>query len=61
VDTFRPKMVIVIGRRHHFQNDIERVRLIEGLPQSLELWTYDDLYTRAQRYLEFCTMRGRRG
>ena len=51
IRTFRPKMIIVIGRSHHFRNDIERIRLMEGLPSRLDLWTYDDLYNRAKRYL----------
>ena len=52
VSTFRPRMVIVIGRKHHFRDDVERIRLSEGLPNSLELWTYDDLAARAKRYLQ---------
>jgi hypothetical protein len=53
IKTFRPRMVIVIGRKHHFRDDIERVRLLDGLPSRLDLWTYDDLYARAKRYLSF--------
>lgn len=53
VTTFHPKMVIVIGRNHHFIDDVERIRLLEGIPNNLELWTYDDVYNRAKRYLDF--------
>ena len=50
IRTFRPKMVIVIGRNQHFLDDVERLRLMSGLPDRLELWTYDDLLMRAKRY-----------
>ncbi len=48
---YRPKMVIVIGRNHHFRDDVERIRLMEMLPPQLEIRTYDDLLNRAKRYL----------
>jgi hypothetical protein len=49
--TYKPRMVIVIGRHHHFLDDVERIRLIEGLPSHLEIWTYDKLLHRVQQYL----------
>jgi hypothetical protein len=52
VSTFRPKMVIVIGRRHHFLDDVERINLLDGLPANIDLWTYDDLLARASSYLD---------
>jgi Domain of unknown function (DUF4263) len=52
VTTFRPKMVIVIGRRHHFLDDVERINLLHGLPANIDLWTYDDLLARASSYLD---------
>lgn len=55
VSTFRPRMVIVIGRKHHFRDDVERVRLLDTLPQHLDIWTYDDLLQRAKRYLQLVT------
>lgn len=51
VRTFRPRMVLVIGRDFHFRDDVERIRLCEGLQSNLDIWTYDDLYKRARRYL----------
>ena len=59
VQTFRPKMVIVIGRRHHFQGDVERLRLLSGLPDRLEVWTYDDLLTKARRFRSLFTSAGK--
>ena len=52
VATFRPKMIIVIGRKSHFIDDVERIRLMDQLPSQLELINYDDLHSRAKRYLE---------
>ncbi len=48
--TFRPKMVIVAGRSQHFVNDVERMRLLSNQVGDLELWTYDDILSRARRY-----------
>jgi hypothetical protein len=50
VTTFRPKMVVVMGRRHNFIDDVERIRLTSGLSERLDLWTYDDLLARAKRF-----------
>jgi hypothetical protein len=52
VSTFRPRMVIVMGRRRHFLDDVERIKLLEGLPAHVDLWTYDDLLVRASSYLD---------
>lgn len=54
IKTLRPKMVIVIGRAHHFRSDVERVMLLDGLPSKLELWTYDTLLNRAKSYINLC-------
>jgi len=51
VETYKPRMVLVTGRRHEFLNDVERIRLTEGLPSRLDVWTYDDLLQRAKNYL----------
>jgi hypothetical protein len=52
VRTFKPKMVIVIGRRHHFRDDVERITLVDSLPAQVEIWTYDEVYQRAKRCLD---------
>lgn len=52
ISVFRPKMVIVIGRNHHFINDVERINLLERLPQNLELWTYDEILNRARKCID---------
>ena len=49
---YRPRMILVIGRTHHFKSDIERHELKTLLPRDLELWTYDDLLSKARLYTE---------
>ncbi len=49
-------MILVIGRKHHFKNDFERQKLKTLLPKDLELWTYDDLLSRAQLYRKSISM-----
>lgn len=50
LSAYRPKMILVIGRRNHFRSDVERLDLRELLPKDLEIWTYDDLLNRALKY-----------
>lgn len=50
---YRPKMVLVAGRLHHFIDDVERIRLLSNQDPSLDLWTYDDVLDRAKRYQKF--------
>ncbi|MFZ3464418.1 Shedu anti-phage system protein SduA domain-containing protein [Vibrio harveyi] len=50
---YRPKMVLIAGRRHHFLNDIERIRLITNQNRDLSIWTYDDVLSRAKKYQKF--------
>lgn len=52
---YNPKMILVIGRRHHFKSDIQRRELCALLPRDFDLWTYDDVLARAQRYRALLT------
>jgi hypothetical protein len=52
-DIFRPKIVLVAGRNHHFADEIERLSLVAAQQRNLEIWTYDQLLSRAKRYREF--------
>jgi hypothetical protein len=56
---YYPKMILVIGRRNHFKSDIARQELRALLPKDLELWTYDDLLSRARRYSSCVTPENR--
>ena len=53
---YRPKMVLIAGRSHHFIDDIERIQLLSNQDHGLSLWTYDDVLNRVKRYQSF--MRG---
>lgn len=55
---FRPKIVLVAGRKHHFQSEVERVRLMEDQGHDFTLWTYDDLLGRAKIYNDFILSQG---
>ena len=50
LEAYNPKMILVIGRKHHFRDDLERRQLQALLPKDLELFTYDDLLSRARTY-----------
>jgi hypothetical protein len=47
---FRPRVVLVIGRRRSFEDDIERIRLESALPGFVQLKTYDDIVARARQW-----------
>jgi hypothetical protein len=47
---FRPRVVLVIGRRRSFYDDIERMRLESMLPSGVQLKTYDDIVARARQW-----------
>ncbi len=50
IHAYNPRMILVIGRRHHFESDMQRQELKDLLPSRLDLWTYDDLLARARVY-----------
>jgi hypothetical protein len=50
LDAYRPKAVIVIGRRSSYFDGVERVRLESDLPEWLQLCTYDDILSNARRW-----------
>lgn len=47
---FRPQIVVVIGRRRSFADDIERIRLESRLPRWVGLRTYDDVLESARNW-----------
>jgi hypothetical protein len=50
---FRPNVVIIIGRRTNYYEDIERIRLESNLPHWIQLNTYDDVVDRARQWKKF--------
>ena len=47
---YRPRVVVVIGRRESFYDDIERISLESQLPGWVSLKTYDDVVDGARRW-----------
>lgn len=52
LDVYEPRLVVVIGRAHHFLDDVNRRELAQLLPNRASVWTYDDLVNRAKAYHE---------
>lgn len=50
LEAYNPKMILVVGRSHHFMSDLQRRELQSLLPKDMEIWTYDDLLSRAKMY-----------
>jgi hypothetical protein len=53
LDAYRPRVVIVVGRRSSFEDDLQRVRLESSLPGYVDLRTYDDVLTAATKWRRF--------
>lgn len=50
---YRPKMVLIAGRKSDFVDDVERIRLLSAQDTNLSLWTYDAILSRARQYREY--------
>ena len=50
LDAFRPRVVVIIGRRHSFESEIQRVTLEGELPEWVTLRTYDDVVDKARQW-----------
>ncbi len=50
---YRPMVVIIIGRRQSFYNEVERINLESQLPSWVILKTYDDVLDRAKQWRKF--------
>lgn len=51
LQAYRPKVVIVIGRRHSFYDEVERIHLESQLPNWVLLKTYDDVANAAKKWI----------
>lgn len=47
---FRPRVVMIVGRRQSFDDDIDRVKLMSGIPNWVDLRTYDDVVAKARQW-----------
>lgn len=50
INSYRPRAVLVIGRRASFSTEIERLQLEGGLPNWFQLLTYDEIINRAKHW-----------
>lgn len=50
--SFRPRVVVIIGRNTSFSDEIQRIRLCERLPRWIKLQTYDEVVSKAYRWKE---------
>lgn len=50
LQAFRPRVILVAGRRRSFLDDIARIRLESNLPGWVQLVTYDEVVDTARRY-----------
>ena len=50
ISAFRPKAVLIIGRRGSFSTEIQRLQLESGLPNWFQLLTYDDVLSRVRQW-----------
>jgi hypothetical protein len=53
LDAFRPRVIIVVGRRSSFDDDLSRVKLESMLPGYVDLRTYDDILMAARKWQDF--------
>jgi hypothetical protein len=53
LDAYRPRVVIVIGRRASYFHEVERIQVESQLPEWVDLKTYDDVIGAAKRWAAF--------
>jgi hypothetical protein len=53
LNAYRPRVVVIIGRRRSFEDEIERIQLESQLPAGVQLKTYDDVYEEARRWQDW--------
>ena len=53
LQSYRPTVVVIIGRRSSFYDEVERLRLESRLPAWVRLNTYDDVVERARQWFAF--------
>ena len=52
LDAYRPNVVIIIGRSRSFYQEVDRIRLESGLPNWVQLKTYDDIVSKARQWMQ---------
>jgi hypothetical protein len=51
LNAYRPKVVLIIGRKKSYYDDIQRIKLESDLPKWISLKTYDDIVYKARQWL----------
>lgn len=51
--SYKPRVVIVIGRRQGLEHDVDRLKADSNLPNFVDLRTYDDVVERARQWRAF--------
>ncbi len=52
LQAYRPRIVLIIGRRQNYYDEVESIRTRALLPGHLELRTYDDIVELARHYVK---------
>lgn len=55
LEAFRPRVVLIIGRRSSFLDDMQRTRVESGIPSWVSLTTYDDVLSSARNWRQLAT------
>lgn len=50
IASYRPRVVIIVGRRQSYFDEVEQIRLVSQLPAWVELKTYDDVLDQVERW-----------
>lgn len=50
LSAYRPRVVVIIGRRQSYSTEVERIRIESALPPWVSLSTYDDVVARARHW-----------
>jgi antiviral defense system Shedu protein SduA len=50
---YRPSVVLIVGRRQSYYDEVERIRLESSIPGWLRLVTYDEVVDKARQWRRF--------
>jgi hypothetical protein len=53
LNSFKPQVVVVIGRRQSYYNEVQRIKLESSLPRWITLTTYDDIIEKVNQWKNF--------
>ena len=55
LSAYKAKIVLIIGRRDSYYAEVDRLKLESGLPNYVDLKTYDDVIAKARQWRSFVT------